>query len=37
MLDLTLDIGKDLTGVTFEPVAVEGFGHDSELNDEVSG
>ena len=37
MLHLALDIGEDLAGVAFEPVAVEGLGDDAELDDEVAG
>jgi hypothetical protein len=37
MLDPTLNPGEDLAGVAFEPVAVEGFGDDPELDDEVAG
>ncbi len=29
--------GEDLAGVALEPVAIEGFGHDPELDDEVAG
>ena len=36
MLHPTLDPGEDLAGVAFEPVAVEGLGHDAELDDEVA-
>ncbi len=37
MLDPTLDVGEHLAGVALEPVAVEGFGDHTELNDEVAG
>ena len=37
MLHPTLDLGEDFAGVAFEPVAVKGFGHEPELDDEVAG
>ena len=37
MPDPTLDVGEHLAGVAFEPVAVEGFGDDAELDNEVAG
>ena len=37
MLNPPLDPAKGVTGVAFEPVAVEGFGHDPELDDEIAG
>jgi hypothetical protein len=37
MLDPTLDVGEDLAGIAFEPVAVEGLGHDPQLDDKVGG
>jgi hypothetical protein len=36
MLHTALDSSEDLAGVAFEPVAVEGFGHDPKLDDEVA-
>ena len=37
MLHPALDVGEDLAGIAFEPVAVEGLGDDPELDDEVAG
>jgi hypothetical protein len=36
MLHMALDIAEDLAGVAFEPVSVEGFGDQPELDDEVA-
>src|SRR6516165_1708986 len=36
MPDLPLDVVDDLPGIALEPVAVEGLGHDPELDDEVA-
>jgi hypothetical protein len=33
----TLDRGEHLTGITFKPAAVECFGGNPELDDEVAG
>ena len=37
MLHPPLDLAEGLAGVAFEPVAIEGLGHDPELDDEVAG
>ena len=36
MLHPALDPGEDLSGVAFEPVPIEGFGHRPELDNEVA-
>jgi hypothetical protein len=37
MLYPALDVGEDLPGIAFEPLAIEGFGDHPELDDEVAG
>jgi hypothetical protein len=37
MPNAALDILEDLSGIALEPVPIEFFGHDPELNGEVSG
>ncbi len=37
MPNSALDILEDLPGIALEPVPIEIFGHNPELNDEVSG
>jgi hypothetical protein len=37
MLHPALDLGENLASIAFEPMAVEGFGHDPELDDKIPG
>jgi hypothetical protein len=37
MLYPALDRGQHLARIAFEPVAVEGLGHNAELDDEIAG
>ena len=37
MPHLSLDVGEDLAGVVFEPLAIEGFCDHPELDNQVAG